>query len=298
MKFHKFESGYQFYRRGGSEAAKGLRASIGEFSEPLKFYSVFSRFLGRELPAIRQCLIESMWHYEKCPYYQVWPKIVKPLCTVDLGKVMAESLQVPLGAIALRFSEGSRHWELKDDQPLKSALMCEYKSKGATGKREFGVWMDFGEWDHDMPIFTYRRFELLDGKSIDECMGEMDECQPIPREGFVAMREKMAREIVKLCVSLCLIGQGDTDILEPDVLSKDAHKKITDVEINRAHRRGKIGWNVGKEISVSPHWRRPHPAIVWTGKGRKIPRLVMRKGSLVKRDAVEKVPTGYQEKSK
>ena len=48
--------------------------------------------------------------------------------------------------------------------------------------------------------------------------------------------------------------------------------------VDRARRRGKLGWNVGARIEVMPHYRRPHPALVWTGPGRAVPRIVMRKG--------------------
>ncbi len=61
----------------------------------------------------------------------------------------------------------------------------------------------------------------------------------------------------------------------------------------RARRRGKLGWNVGQRIEVMPHYRRPHPALVWTGHGRTVPRIVLRKGSVVHRDVLARVPTGF-----
>ena len=84
--------------------------------------------------------------------------------------------------------------------------------------------------------------------------------------------------------------------MRPEVLSKDEHRvndDNVDSLVERARRRGKIGWTLGKSIEVIPHYRRPHPALVWTGTGRKIPKIVMRSGSLVHREAVVAVPTGY-----
>ena len=43
-----------------------------------------------------------------------------------------------------------------------------------------------------------------------------------------------------------------------------------------------------------PHIRRPHPALVWTGQGRTIPHIVLRKGCLVHQDTVKRIPTGFQ----
>ena len=63
--------------------------------------------------------------------------------------------------------------------------------------------------------------------------------------------------------------------------------------VHRAHRRGKLGWNVGQRVEVMPRYRRSHPALVWTGHGRAVPRIVMRKGSVVHREMLARVPTGF-----
>ena len=41
-----------------------------------------------------------------------------------------------------------------------------------------------------------------------------------------------------------------------------------------------------------PHYRRPHPALVWTGHGRAVPRIVLRKGKQPA-DAKPKVQPPY-----
>ncbi len=63
--------------------------------------------------------------------------------------------------------------------------------------------------------------------------------------------------------------------------------------VDKAHRRGKVGWNVGKRMEVVLHYRRPHMALVWTGRGRAVPKVVPRRGSVVHRDKLEKVPRGF-----
>ena len=37
-------------------------------------------------------------------------------------------------------------------------------------------------------------------------------------------------------------------------------------------------------MEVVPHYRRPHMALVWTGAGRAVPKVVPRRGSVVHRD--------------
>ena len=100
---------------------------------------------------------------------------------------------------------------------------------------------------------------------------------------------------MRLCCSLCLL-ENDPSVIEPDVLSKDRDKYENTGDqkyVDKAHRRGKVGWNVGRHIEVSPHYRRPHMALVWTGHGRAVPKIVPRQGSVVHRELVEKVPSGF-----
>jgi hypothetical protein len=53
-------------------------------------------------------------------------------------------------------------------------------------------------------------------------------------------------------------------VIEPDVLSKDRDKFERGGDrkyVDKAPRRGKIGWNVERHIDVAPHYRRPHMAL-------------------------------------
>ena len=91
----------------------------------------------------------------------------------------------------------------------------------------------------------------------------------------------------------------DPELIIPDVLNKDRDKFLNANDelrlklIDRAKRRGKFGFTLGRDLEKIPHVRRPHPALVWTGVGRKIPKIIMRAGSIVHREKIEKVPTGY-----
>jgi hypothetical protein len=107
----------------------------------------------------------------------------------------------------------------------------------------------------------------------------------------------LVADCVRLCCSLCLL-EHDPSVIEPDVLSKDRDKfeqTGDDKYVDKAHRRGKIGWNVGRHIEVAPHYRQPHMALVWTGHGRAVPKIVPRRGSVVHRELVAKVPSGFGE---
>jgi hypothetical protein len=108
----------------------------------------------------------------------------------------------------------------------------------------------------------------------------------------------LVTDCVRLCCTLCLL-EDDRSVIEPDVLSKDRPKfeqTLDEKYVAKAHRRGKVGWNVGRRIEVAPHYRRPHLMLAWTGKGRSVPKIVPRRGSIVHRQTVEKVPSGFEGK--
>jgi hypothetical protein len=87
-------------------------------------------------------------------------------------------------------------------------------------------------------------------------------------------------------------------IISPDVLSKDRDKfdRTGDEKcVEKAHRRGQVGWDVGRHVEVAPHYRRPHLMLAWTGAGRAVPKIVPRRGTIVPRSKVEVVPSGWEE---
>jgi hypothetical protein len=86
---------------------------------------------------------------------------------------------------------------------------------------------------------------------------------------------------------------NDPEIVEPLVLSKDRLKPHDAKHVEKARRRGLYGWDVGRQIEVIPHIRRPHFGIRWTGNGRSVPRLVPIKGSVIHKAAITTIPTGH-----
>jgi hypothetical protein len=87
----------------------------------------------------------------------------------------------------------------------------------------------------------------------------------------------------------------DPDLIEPDVLADDRrrYEETRDAAlVARAVRRGKRGWNIGAHLDVSPHWRRPHFALRWTGPGGAVPRVVPVKGAVVRLHSLKQVPSG------
>jgi hypothetical protein len=167
------------------------------------------------------------------------------------------------------------------------------------------VWIDFGEFDEDGAIvLTFQNFQIKEGQTIEEVINAL------PQHDSAKMGVILPKEFVLNCIRLvcvaCLLGDDPT-LITPDVLNSDWDKweKTHDEKyVEKAHRRHKIGWHIGKNIEVMPHFRRPHFAWYHTGPGGNIPQLIMRTGEgpsgtiEVHRRMIEKIPTGYMDREK
>lgn len=111
--------------------------------------------------------------------------------------------------------------------------------------------------------------------------------------------ESEARRIIARIACGVMMLAADPDYIKPVLLKAD-EGKTTPLEerIARAKNRGVYGFTIGEEIERCPHFRRPHFAIRWTGKGAEIPKLVPVKGAVVgDKKLLTNVPTGFEDDS-
>ncbi len=236
---------------------------------------------------------ERDWEKEKRAYYNVWPAIVPMLTRLNLD-LDSSLIRLPLAALCVRFPKDEAKNPLKFDWkgkavPIRCILMGYINDEtGISLLIDIGETMPLG-----VPIYTYRNFPRREGLTVEQSLAGL---QPDPfAEIGVQMPNELALDCVRLCCSLCLL-ENDPEVISPDVLADDRSKFDQSHDqkfVDKAHRRGKVGWDVGRHIEVIPHYRRPHMTLVWTGHGRAVPRIVPRKGSVVHREVVEKVPSGF-----
>jgi hypothetical protein len=168
------------------------------------------------------------------------------------------------------------------------------------------VGMDVGEREESgIPVHTMRIFPL-DERPIEDCIHSLPRHSRTADIGLQIPDELMVT-CIRLVITLCILDDNP-ELIEPDVLNKDKQRYLDGDEelrqrlIEKAKRRGKYGFVVGKEFEPktggvgekSPHVRIQHPCLFWTGQGRETPIIKTRKGSLIHRKKVENVPTGYQ----
>jgi hypothetical protein len=125
------------------------------------------------------------------------------------------------------------------------------------------------------------------GRSVEEQLKE------VHGDGEDAI--ECATACARVVCTICLLAD-DPDVIKPDVLNDDIAKYESTGDqkyVEKAHRRGKVGWLVGAGIEIDPHFRRAHFALRWTGEGHKVPKIVPVKSAIVHRSKIAEVPTGY-----
>ena len=267
-----------------------------------------SSIMSADKATYRQQIIERAWETDKCPYYRVYPSIIPMLLKLNL-EVDTGLIRIPTGLRVfaihfpkvdhkLSFDYGDRHYNVR-------SVLCGPVT--LTTKGEFydgiSIWVDFGETYgisdpssdptiKDLTIASYINVPVKNGLTV-EAASDMLQHDPSSKLGVI-MPESIHTGIIRLVCTICLL-ENDPTIIEPDVLDKDKAKyeaNPTQAVIDRAIRRGKRGWNIGRKIEVIPHIRGDSPfALYWTGKGRTIPIIRHRKGCIVHRELVSKVST-------
>ena len=247
----------------------------------------------------RHLVFDKEWHKIGKPYYDVYPCVIPMLTKLSLA-FPGEVISPPQGIqhLLLRLPSES-HTLCSGDLHVRCAFLS-FQSVNRdvnSDKRERGiaVGLDIGEKLDGIPVYTIRVFPL-DERTIEETIYSL-RTHPNTFEG-IQVPDELILDTVRLALTICLID-NNPEFLEQQVLSKDAQKFNTCTEEERqrlydkAKRRGKWGFSLGKNIEIIPHIRRPHPCVVWTGHGRTTPKVILRKGSFIHKNKVEQIPTGY-----
>jgi len=245
---------------------------------------------------------EEAWVASRRPYYDVYPAIIPMLLKLDLhfpGKLITP----PNGLkhLILRLPKCDHDLRCKYDVAPNNRVVVVETIVLSFQDTEIGpslvvIPMFDDSRDEVLPTLTVPRNDML----VEEVM-EIASMDGASRGSVFAespLSYEVVKKAIKLCMTVCLIGDNPEFIVR-EVLAKDAAKveaaSREDLErlYTKAVRCGKFGFSLGRDIEVLPHVRRPHPALMWTGKGRGVPRIVLRRGSIVHRDKIEQLPSGY-----
>jgi hypothetical protein len=249
-----------------------------------------------------QFVAEMWWHQADRPYYCIWPAVIpmflKLKLDIDSGLILPPkqplALRMPTVNNPLKFEYEGKTYE------ARAMLLNEAEIQNVPGVT---VWIDFGETDENgAPIYSFQNFQIKSGSTIEQIIEEL----PIHKSAKIGVivPKEFVLDCIRLVCAVCLLGDDPT-LITPDILNADLakwEKNHDEKYVEKAHRRHKIGWHIGKQIEVIPHFRRPHFAWYHTGPGGKIPQLILRTGEgiggtiEIHKRMIEKIPTGYMDK--
>ncbi len=243
---------------------------------------------GMHAEDAERIVAECQWHAMKRPYYNIWPAIADAFITTRLDlpcEFVIPILAKMPDAICIRFGVGQEA-SVPGGSSVRDILATKTYVEGKPG---IAVWSNFGEIDprDGVPVYDYSRLSL-DAKTVSEAFDSLP--------STLTENEDAACK-ASLSVFMCLtMLNDDPEFVTPVVLKRDRLKYRETLDpkyVTKAIRRGEHGWDVGAHVAASPHFRRPHFAIRWTGKGGAVPKLRPVKGCIVRRDRIADVPTGY-----
>jgi len=279
---------------------------------------------------IAEGMSEAGFMLRKQPFYNVWPAILPALARIDLSRLKWRDFRPMMpDAISIRLPVGREYIKdqgttvrsmlvtpihlsargMNSEERVKHQLACMMgKVPRAVRENCMGMYMfldvgetctvqtGFGPVTGPMRTFQIIPFpdETPDGVFAD-LLGNAEDTPELQKGKIIS--SKLLRECLALYVALSLIAADrDSELIERIVLTKDRDEYLktrnSDL-VKKAESKNVVGWEIGRGMETTPHFRRPHFGIRWTGTGRTVPRVVPVKGSLVNRKKLKEVPHGY-----
>lgn len=224
-----------------------------------------------------------IWESELRPYYKCWPQIMDALIKIKLDRTLQEA-SLSERVILLRFGNG--HELIRNNAQILSVLTA------ALGTGNQGVlWVGACGARSGRFFVSAQIHSAWHGTMEDICQDKSRG----PSQHAHNLGYEFWGTVFKIALT-CHLLANDPSIIEPDVLNKDEpNYRLSGDEkyVAKAHRRGKVGWHIGRSFEAIPHFRRPHLGLRHTGKGRTVPRIVPIKGCVVHRNKMTRVPTGW-----
>ena len=264
---------------------------------------------------MKRLIVEIEWMRVGCPYYNIHPNLVGKLSKCTLDKIPVEQIELPgsYPAINVRFAE--KHPDLQmwgalvGIHPPGSPLIYDPSTPDAAF--EISVFTDFGERQKIAPdgftanLSVSLTIGVKPGETVSELFGRLRK-QEVPSDHPLAKIDvfQCVYNFFRLAVVMGFLVNADEERLcQHDVLSKDLRAyedalshNDTDREkviVERAIRRGKLGWNVGTnemfmgEVPISSpshsctgerelkwsHLRTGHPHAVRFGEGKRMVKI-------------------------
>jgi hypothetical protein len=272
-------------------------------------------------------MAEHRWFEASRPFYNVWPAVLPMLLRLDLDKIQCQWVAPILPELVLRIPDAPNPLNRGPEKSVRTILVAgirvlpqipditsqqdwldlEYMvTNDEEGGEFFGILLaiDMGERENDTseilrmtvrdaPRRIVHRIWLEPDKTVGEVQAN------IGVGGVYGVSDPVELSLIEDCMKLyCTLALLDkeSELIDGVVFNADRRKYDetgNEKYVEKARRRGTVGWDIGRHVEVVPHYRRPHFGIRHTGPGRKIPRVRPIKGSIVHKKKIGDMPTGY-----
>lgn len=234
------------------------------------------------------------------PYCKVHSSMSKTIKSRSVSKVNLRDRPFPsecskrsIPTICFKYQENSRF-------AVKWAILCNfqpaYSQHGCGSYKELRrrYWSTLYETsDHHI---RFDKISEIPSDNIENCV--LHHCSvygaSIDRDRIIPYRYR--QELFEILQTYAAFRLGSDFIVDDVPLAVDVDKwerTKNKALIDKARRRGVIGWDLGKYVEAGPHMRRPHFGIRWKGTGHSRPELVPIRGCIVNGKKL-KMPEGYE----
>jgi hypothetical protein len=284
VKFHEYRTAYQNRVLHGYPRDTPFDYFYHELSESTKLIkdddptAKMAHAVGRA---------EYLWYKAGCWYYKVWPGVAQAMMKVKLDR---PGPQFGFGEVALmlRFpcGGGPSHTGLM----LKTTLVTHHNSILSTV-------VEYELAGREEPFKVVSIPTHITDRSLGDVLNDpvLVPCVATPGNTLDPATIMDNSDALRLAVAVILM-RNDPTFVQPDRWDDQAKFNADSVlkeRVERAAARGVREWRIGEQYEAVPHLRRPHLGLRWTGEGRKVPKIVPVKGSVVHRQKAGRVPTGH-----
>lgn len=252
-------------------------------------YKVMSILLSAgKLTEYNLCASEFKWKKEGRPFFNVYPRVSDALARTQLTVVpnsIEKSIVHKLKTICIKLPIGGEIEKKYGVSWFFMSLSDGTWSQTASKLGHIAAGLSIA-WQSPMNVFSWG---IETASSFDSSPWKL------PNSDESLDEVNCRYHLAKIALGVMMLA-ADPDYIKPVLLKAD-EDKTTPIEerIARARNRGVYGFTIGEEIERCPHFRRPHFAIRWTGKGAEIPKLVPVKGAVVgDKKLLTSVPTGFE----
>ena len=292
--FKDYVSTFEEFKRLVNSTPRAIKAAQQLGVDSSDFESVYKAEMVRLDPKTQMLAVERLkseleWYRVKRPFFNVYPLIENKFLELDTEIDMSE-LVMPFPTIEVRTKR-------------KTILLCEKKNCFLVIiERRDGVAGEYQE------LVIQRTSKI--SRVLDAGFAKIEE--PWIKKGNAFSSEQEMRECLFIAVGTCMLAR-DRQVVMPVILNKDRKDSMTPAEIaayadKATKRTGRIGFEVGKEIErmqATVHYRNGCFAKYYVGKthesyppnaeASKVPIIKWRCGSVVGKENVPKVPTGFKD---